>query len=165
MPTLEWASCGGSHCVIVPFRVLCAIRTWLQSLRWFCCMLLFVQLLPYRASSFCKHEIAAFSWLNAEPLKTVNPLVGRLVRYSIHGRSFTRLHLGGETNHWTEVGQLDWASLIPRSSCPHFLITWRMPNWSCIFYFFVFYCTLITLILCVEWCDLPYCVYVHACLC
>ena len=52
------------------------------------CMLLLVQLFASRASSYCKHDMGALSWLNAERAPT--PLFGRLVKCSAHGLSFTR---------------------------------------------------------------------------
>ena len=45
-----------------------------------------------RASSHCKHDMGALSWLNAEAFERAPiPLFGRLVRCSTHGLSFTRL--------------------------------------------------------------------------
>ena len=76
----------------MPFRVLCAVRPWLWSSWWFLCMLLFVQLFALRASSHCKHNMGALSWLNVETLgRGPTPLFDRLVRCSAHGSSFLRL--------------------------------------------------------------------------
>ena len=81
-----------AHRYIVPFRVLCAIRTRLRSHWWFHCTLFCVQLFASRASSRCKHDMGALSWLNVETVeRTPTPLFGRLVRYSAHGPLFERL--------------------------------------------------------------------------
>ena len=45
-----------AHSDMVPFRVLCAVRTQLWSCGWFCYTLLFVQLFFSRA---CKHDMGA----------------------------------------------------------------------------------------------------------
>ena len=81
-----------AHGDVVPFRVLCAVRTRLQSRWWFHCTLLFVQLFASRASSRCKQDMGALSWFNAEtPERVPTPLFGRLVRCSTHGPFFARL--------------------------------------------------------------------------
>ena len=54
---------------MVPFRVLCAIRTWLQSRWWFRCTFLLIQLFASRAMSRCKHDMGTLLWLNAEALE------------------------------------------------------------------------------------------------
>ena len=87
--------------------VLCAVRAQLWSRWWSYCMLLFVQLLASRAFICYKHDMGTLSWLNVELLKTfwqtcrwhsfaVNITWAlfhgfRLVRCSVHGRSFGRL--------------------------------------------------------------------------
>ena len=81
-----------AHGDVVPFRVLCAVRTRLRSRWWFRCTLLFVQLVASRASSRCKQDMGALSWFNAEtPERAPIPLFGRLVRCSAHGPFFARL--------------------------------------------------------------------------
>ena len=81
-----------AHSDMAPFRVLCTVRTWLQSCWWFRYTLLFVQLSASSGSSRCKHDLSALSWLNAEPSERApTPLFGRLVRCSAHERSFARL--------------------------------------------------------------------------
>ena len=54
-----------AHGDMVPFRVLCAIRTQLRSCWWFRCTLFFAS----RASSHYEHDMGSLSWLNAETLK------------------------------------------------------------------------------------------------
>ena len=61
---------------MVPFRVLCAVRT--QPLRhrsrwWLHCMVLFVQLSALRGSSHCKHDMGALSCSKAEQSKECPP--------------------------------------------------------------------------------------------
>ena len=68
-----------AHGDIVPFRVLCAVRTRLRSRWWFRCTLLFVRLFASKASSSGKHDMGALSWLNVETLERApTPLFGRL---------------------------------------------------------------------------------------
>ena len=68
-----------AHGHMVPFRVLCVVRTWLWSCWWCRCMLLLVQLFALRASSHFEHDKGA-PWLNEETLKRApTPLFGRLV--------------------------------------------------------------------------------------
>ena len=51
-----------------------------------------VQLFASRASSRCKHDVGALSWLNAETVERApTPFFGRLVRCSPHGPFFGRL--------------------------------------------------------------------------
>ena len=75
-----------AHGNLVPFRMLCAIRTRLRSRWWFCCMLLSVN---WMASSHCEHDMGALLWLNAEIFKRAStPLFSGLVRCSAHGPLF-----------------------------------------------------------------------------
>ena len=60
MLTVTW--CRSECC-------MCAIRTPLQSHWRFRCTLLSVQLFASRASSCCKHDMGALSWLNVKTLK------------------------------------------------------------------------------------------------
>ena len=85
-----WATvCSPSHHAI---RVLCAVMTRLWRHWWFCCTLFCVRLFALRASSHCKHDVGALSWLNAKTVERVPTLLfDRLVRCSAHGRSFERL--------------------------------------------------------------------------
>ena len=53
----------------VLFRVLCVIRTLLWSCWWFHCALLVVLLFTSRASSHCKYNMGALSWLFMKTLK------------------------------------------------------------------------------------------------
>ena len=50
-------------------------------------LLYVVKLFASRASSSCKHDMGALSWLNAETLERVH-FLGRFVRCSAHGHSF-----------------------------------------------------------------------------
>ena len=86
-----WATLGSpGH--IVPFRVLCAVRTRLWTLWWFRCTLFCVQLFASRALSRCKHDVGALSQLNAEIVERVpTPHFGRLKRCSAYGLFFGRL--------------------------------------------------------------------------
>ena len=61
-----------------------------------------MQLFASRASSRCKHDVCALSWLNVETVKRApTPLFGRLVRCYTHGPFFERLwyiiHIGCST--------------------------------------------------------------------
>ena len=56
-----------SHCDMVSFRVLCAVRTRRRSRWWFHCTLLFVQLFASRMSI----DMGAHSWLNVWTLERV----------------------------------------------------------------------------------------------
>ena len=80
---------------MAPFRVLCAIRTQLQSQCWFPCMLLFVQLFASRALNCWKHEMGALSMPKHSKERRLP--FGRLVRCSAHGCYFARLWY---TEHW-----------------------------------------------------------------
>ena len=64
------------HGDMVPFRVLCAVRTRLWSCWWFCCTWLFFQLFALRASSHCKYDMGT---LSQNPWKSACPIFGRLV--------------------------------------------------------------------------------------
>ena len=57
-----------SYTILMPFRVLCVVRTWLGICWWFRCTLLFVAL---RVSSSCKHDMGTLLWLNTELLERV----------------------------------------------------------------------------------------------
>ena len=52
-----------AHCDMVPFRVLCAIRTWHQNCWWLCYMLLLAQLFASNTSSYCEQDMGTLSWL------------------------------------------------------------------------------------------------------
>ena len=58
-----------------------------------------LQLFALRASSCCKHDMVALSWLNAETLKkTPTALLGRLIRCSTHGHSLVRIQYNNITH-------------------------------------------------------------------
>ena len=61
MKIMQCTPCA--HCDIVPFRVLCAIRTWHQNCWWLCYMLLFAQLFASNTSSYCEQDMGTLSWL------------------------------------------------------------------------------------------------------
>ena len=71
-----------AHGDMMPFRVLCAIRTWLSNHWWFHCMLLFVQLLASRSLSRCIATWHGSSFVvksgNTQKVPTI--LFGRVLR-------------------------------------------------------------------------------------
>ena len=59
---------------MVPFRVLCAVRTWIWSCWQLCCTLLLVQLFALRASSRCEYDIGALSLVKCgSAWKSIHP--------------------------------------------------------------------------------------------
>ena len=88
--------------------VLCSIRTWLWS-RWqLGCMLSFVKLFTSKASSCCKYDMDALSWLNSDTLERApTPLFSGLVRCSAYECSFTRLN-----SQHTCSGELSLVSVV-----------------------------------------------------
>ena len=89
---LMWCAPQATPVHMVPFRVLCGVRTWLQHCWWFRCTLVFVQLFALGHWVTVKCDVDVLSWLNVETLKRApTPLFGRLVMYFAHGRSFARL--------------------------------------------------------------------------
>ena len=54
-----------------------------------------------RASSRCKHDVGALSWLCGNSRKSAHPpLFGRLVRCSAHGPFFARLRYNNQTRKY-----------------------------------------------------------------
>ena len=83
-----------------------------------------VQLFALGASSHCKRDMGALSWLNAKTFERVpTPFFGRLVRCSAHGHSFVRLRY--MQTLCCLISLLHFAFL-------HTFVSWLHPLHSCI---------------------------------
>ena len=91
-----------AHGDMVPFRVLCAIRTCLQNCWWLRYMLLFAQLLLQTHRVTVNRTWVLFHGCKCgNTWKSAHILFGRLVRCSAHGCSFARLRGTIITVVWT----------------------------------------------------------------
>ena len=80
-----------AHGDMMPFKVLCAIRTRLSNGWWFHCMLLFVQLLASRSLSRCIATWHGSSFVVKSGKTQKVPTIWQIFKVSTHGCSFTRL--------------------------------------------------------------------------
>ena len=93
-----------AHCDMVPFRELCAIRTWHQYCWWLRYMLLFAQLQTHRVT--VNRTWALFHGFKCgNTWKSSHPLFGWLVRCSAHGWPLARLryHYYSSVNYQQEL--------------------------------------------------------------
>ena len=97
---------------MVLFRVLCAIRTRLQSCWWFCCPWLLSNYLFWRhqvAINMTWHQDGRTFVVKCETHERVPILLfGRLVRCSAHGRSFARLRYTYREREGSPIRRTSW---------------------------------------------------------